>query len=96
MARKQLPGKSELERFMAEQAVLLARELERTCKAAPDGQVLDQARASFSNKGRDFLRRALQASLQQQAEAAEKKGRRSEPVPAKGGATTKAAAAEPC
>jgi hypothetical protein len=94
MRRKQLSGKSELERFVAEQAVLFARELQRTCDAAPDGQVLDQAEGVILKQGWDFLRKALQASLQQQAEAAEKKGRRAGIVSAKVGAMTKGAAAD--
>ena len=93
MKRKQLPGKSPFERFMAEQAVLFARELERTCNTAP--QVLDQAEGVILKQGRDFLRKALQASLQQQARAVEKKGRRAEPVPAKSGVTTKGGTLDP-
>lgn len=96
MSRKQLPGKSKLERFLAEQAVLFGRELEKTCNAAPDGQVLDQAEGVILKQGREFLRKALQAYLQQQAEAAEKKGRRSGPVGVKGGVTTKDGVVETC
>lgn len=95
MKRKQLPGESPFERFMAEQAVLFARELERTCNTAPHGQVLDQAEGVILKQGRDFLRKALQASLQQQARAVEKKGRRAEPVPAKSGVTTKGGTLDP-
>lgn len=94
MKRKQLPGKSAFERFMAEQAVLFARELERACNSAPDGQVLDQAEGVILKQGWEFLRRALQASLQQQAQAAEKKGRRAGRAPVKGGVMTKGTTVE--
>ena len=96
MSKQQLPGKSKLERFLAEQAVLFGRELERTCNAAPDGQVLEQAEEVVLKQGRDFLRKALQAYLQQQAQAAEKKGRRSGLVGVTGGVTTKGVAVETC
>jgi hypothetical protein len=89
MGRKQLQAKDATEALIMEQAKLFARELRRTCHAAPDGHVLDQAESLILKQGRDFLRLALQASLQEQAQEAEKKGRRPERAPASGGVTTK-------
>ena len=73
MRRKQLQANTATEALIMEQARLLARELERTCNEAPDGAVLDQAESVILKHGREFLRAALQASLQQQAHDVEKK-----------------------
>ncbi len=73
MRRKQLQANSATEALIMEQARLLAQELERTCTQAPDGHVLDQAEGVILKQGREFLRAALQASLQQQARDVEKK-----------------------
>jgi hypothetical protein len=80
MRRKQLQANNAVEAIIVEQARLFARELQRTCNQAPDGQVLDQAEGVILKQGRDFLRIALQASLQEQAKAVKKKGRRSVPA----------------
>jgi len=53
-------------------------------------EALAQLRQVALGRGRELTRQALEAVLNQQAEAAEKKGRRGEPVPAKAPATTKA------
>jgi hypothetical protein len=73
MRRKQLHAKTATETLIVEQALLFARELEKTCNAAADGCVLDQAEGVIMKQGREFLRAALQAALQQQAGDAEKK-----------------------
>jgi len=73
MRRKQLLANTATEALIMEQARLLARELERTCTEASDGQVLDRAEAVILKQGRELLRAALQASLQQQADDVEKK-----------------------
>ena len=73
MRRKQLQANSATEALIMEQARLLARELERTCNQAPNGHVLDHAESVILKQGREFLRAALQASLQQQARDVEKK-----------------------
>ena len=73
MRRKQLPVKTATEALILEQALLFARELEKTCNAAPHGHVLHEAEEMIMKQGRDFLRAALQAALQQQAGDAEKK-----------------------
>src|SRR5215472_1950287 len=67
MRRKQLQANTGTEALIMEQARLLARELERTCNESPDGHVVDRAEAVILKQGREFLRAALQASLQQQA-----------------------------
>ena len=73
MRRRQLQANSATEALIMEQARALARELERACNQAPDGQVLDQAEGVILKQGREFLRAALQASLQEQARDVEKK-----------------------
>ena len=73
MRKKQLHTKTGTEALIVEQALLFARELERTCNEAPDGHVLEQAEGVILKQGREFLRAALQVALQQQAPDAEKK-----------------------
>jgi hypothetical protein len=94
MKSKQLQVRNEVEALLAEQAVLLARELEQTCTEAADGQVLDQAEGVILAKGRDLLRLALQASLQRHAATAEKRGRRGGNVPAADSGKAKGTARE--
>jgi hypothetical protein len=76
MRLKQLQARNRLEALLAEQAILLARELEKTCQKAPDGEVLDQVEGVILDQGRDLLRQAVEMSLQRHATAAQKKGRR--------------------
>ena len=64
-----------LQALLVEQALLLARQLEQTADAAPDGQVLARVEALAVPAGRAFTRTAVEAALQAQAGAAEKKGR---------------------
>src|SRR5262245_36497665 len=63
-----------LQALILEQALLLARQLEQTAAAAPDGQVLAKVEALAVGAARELARQAVQATLQ--AQAAEKKGRR--------------------
>ena len=65
-----------LEALVVEQALLLARQLQQTADEAPDGQVLAQVEALAVPAARELARQAVQATLQSQADAAEKKGRR--------------------
>lgn len=65
-----------LEALVVEQALLLARQLEQTANSAPDGQVLARVEALAVPAARELARQAVQAALQAQADAAEKKGRR--------------------
>jgi hypothetical protein len=66
--------RTELESILVEQALAMARELELVSDAAPDGQVLAVSELAAIRAGRELTRRALQATLQRQAESAEKKG----------------------
>src|SRR5262245_23259530 len=78
-----------LQALLVEQALLLARQLEQTADAAPDGHVLARVEALAVPAARELARQAVQAALQAQAEAAEKKGRPPAPVPAGGGCGTR-------
>ncbi len=64
-----------LQALLVEQALLLARQLEQTAADAPDGWALAQVEAAAVPAGRELTRKAVEAALQAQAEAAEKKGR---------------------
>ena len=64
-----------LQALLLEQALLLAQQLEATANAAPDGQVLARVEALAVPAGRELVRQAVQATLQAQAQAVEKKGR---------------------
>ncbi|HKB41170.1 MAG TPA: hypothetical protein VKD72_32385 [Gemmataceae bacterium] len=65
-----------LQALLLEQALLLAKQLEATADGAPDGQVLAQVEALAVPAARELARQAVQATLQAQAPAVEKKGRR--------------------
>jgi hypothetical protein len=73
-----------LEALLVEQALLMARELQRVADAAPDGHVLARAELTAVAAGRELTRRALEAALQNQADDAEKKARRAAPAAADG------------
>ena len=70
-----------LEVLVVEQALLLARQLQHTADAAPDGQVLARVEALAVPAARELARQAVQATLQAQADTAEKKGRRADAAP---------------
>jgi hypothetical protein len=71
-----------LQALLIEQALLLAKQLEATADAAPDGQVLSRVEALAVPAARELARQAVQATLQAQAQAAEKKGPRAATAPA--------------
>ena len=79
-----------VQRLILEQAEAFAQELLSLASDAPDGQVLRLTELFVLEKGREFLRFALQNALQAQANAVEKKGHRVGPVHAVSGVTTKA------
>jgi hypothetical protein len=79
-----------LQALILEQALLLAKQLEVTAADAPDGQVLARVEATAVTAARELARRAVQAALQAQASAAEKKGLPAAPVRADGGWGTRA------
>ena len=62
------------QRLIVEQAFVLAKELESAVDSAPRGQVVDRCESLLLGHGRDFLRRAMESSLQSRAESLEKKG----------------------
>ena len=79
------------EALVVEQALAMYRELNQTCKLAPDGEVLNLAEQLAVQRGRELTRKTLEAVLNAQAEEVEKKGRRVGRVPAKGRGITGAA-----
>jgi hypothetical protein len=81
MARRTFHTDTPLQALLVEQALLLARQLERAANDAPDGQVLAAVEATAVPAARELARQAVEATLQAQAPAAEKRGRRPAPVP---------------
>jgi hypothetical protein len=79
-----------LQALMVEQALLLAKQLQTSADAAPDGQVLSRVEVFAVPAARELARKAVEAALQAQADAAEKKGRRAAPVLAGGSSGTRA------
>ena len=79
-----------LQALLVEQALLLARQLETAADDAPDGQVLARVEALAVPAARELARQAVQAALQAQAAAAEKKGCRAVPAPAAAASGTRA------
>ena len=75
MSPRTFEAQTLLEALLVEQALAIARQLQQTADAAPDGQVLARVEAAALPAGREFTRRAMAAALQAQAAAAEKKGR---------------------
>jgi hypothetical protein len=70
-----LDGLTPLQRTIVERALVLAKELEAAAGSAPDGQIIDHCESYLLGSGRDFLRRALEDTLQARVDALEKKGR---------------------
>lgn len=73
---------TEFQRFAAEQAIALARELEATEAKTPDGQVLSQLEGVMLSRGRETLLAMLERKIQDTADEVVKKGGLSGPVPA--------------
>jgi len=82
MTPRSFQADTPLQALLVEQALLLARQLEQTAADAPDGQVLAKVEAAAVPAGRELTRKAVEATLQGQAEQAEKKGRRAGAAPA--------------
>ena len=76
MARRTFHTDTPLQALLVEQALVLARQFEQTANEAPDGQVLAAVEATAVPAARELARQAVEAALQQQAPAVEKKGRR--------------------
>jgi hypothetical protein len=97
MSPRSFQAQTPLEALLLEQALAIARQLQQTADAAPDGQVLARVEAAALPAGREFTRRAVEAALQAQAAAAEKKGRPAGAAPAAAGAGGRSAPpAAPC
>lgn len=79
-----------LQALLLEQALLLAQQLESSAAAAPDGHVLAHVEALAVPAARELARQAVQAALQAQAPAAEKRGRPAAPAPAAAACGTRA------
>ena len=90
MNKRTFRAETPLQALLVEQALLLAKQLEAAADAAPDGQVLARVEALAVPAARELARRAVEATLQAQAEAAEKKGHRAAPVRADGSCGTRA------
>lgn len=76
MTRRTFHTETPLEALLVEHALLLARRLQKTADAAPDGTVLSAVEATAVPAARELGRKAVEAALQQQAPAVEKRGRR--------------------
>ena len=81
MSQRTFRADTPLQALLLEQALLLAKQLQATADAAPDGQVLAKVEALAVPTARELARRAVEATLQAQAERAEKKGRPAAPAP---------------
>lgn len=78
-----LQVRTEAERLVAEQAVLLHRQVVEAMNAAPHGRGLEVTEAAVMQGGMAFLQRLLQQSLSAQPEA-QKGGSAHEPARAAG------------
>jgi hypothetical protein len=76
-----LDAMTPLQRLIVERALALAKELEATAGSAPAGQIIDRCETLLLGNGREFLRRALEDTIQAQVDALEKKGRPAGPAP---------------
>jgi hypothetical protein len=62
-----------LQALIVERALAMAKQLERTAGGAADGRVLGAVEAFAVPAGRELVRKAVEATLQAQADAVEKK-----------------------
>jgi hypothetical protein len=69
-----LDAMTPLQCLIVERALALAQELEATAESAPTGQIIDRCETFLLGNGREFLRRALEDTLQAQVDTLEKKG----------------------
>ena len=68
------PVETDFQRLVVEHALALAREVEATAGAAPNGRVLDRGETVLLTRGREFLTGVLQAMARHTADLAVKKG----------------------
>jgi hypothetical protein len=72
MSRRTFHTDTPLQALLVEHALLLARQLEATANGAPDGQVLGAVEATAVPAARELARKAVEATLQQQARRSKK------------------------
>ncbi len=70
------------EALLVEQALAMVREMDGTANAAADGRVLREVEKLAITRGREFMRKSLEAVVNDQAEGVEKKARRAGHAPA--------------
>jgi len=75
------------EALIVKQALAMYRELRQAAAQAPDGVVLSVAESLALARGRELTRQSLEAVLQEEIEAGEKKGRRPARAPAEAAAS---------
>ena len=75
----EIPADSEA---LVRRVLAVQEELHKLALSAPDGTVFDACEAAIVERGRDLNGRILADAVARRVEAAEKKGRRSAPVPA--------------
>lgn len=80
MTELSVPVETPFQRLIVEQAVALARDVERTAGDAPPGRVLDRCEGLLLTRGREFLTGVLQQVAQHTADEAVKKGGRAGPA----------------
>ncbi len=95
MLPSDLDSLTPIQRLIVEQAFVLAQELETAVESAPEGQLIDRCESLFIGNGRDFLRRALESTLQSRIELLEKKAATPESARAGAGHVTREAPLEP-
>lgn len=75
---------TESQAALLRRVLALSEELDQLALNAPEGTVFDACENAVITGGRDLQRQLLQEAVARRVEAAEKKGRRSEDVPAVG------------
>ena len=74
MNKRTIQVDNDAQALFLEQAKAMFQELMKTADEAPDGQVLHLAEMCAMTEGRKLIRKALEATVQQQAHEVEKKG----------------------
>jgi hypothetical protein len=74
MLASDLDNLTPTQRLFVEQALVMAKELEKAADTAPEGQIIDRCESFMLGFGRDFLRRMLESAIQARAEDLKKKG----------------------
>lgn len=75
--------RTEAERLSLECAFAFVSEMHQLAQSAPDGQVLQACESQALDKGRALIRSSLQQAVQARIAAAEAKGGRLAPAPAR-------------